>query len=273
MKWIQRTFRLSFFIVYLLALLAVPLVVIWGWIGFLISIPAVLMILVWIRTMGMSAIRQRLLASEPLVELPDFLRPGLAEIARRAGIAVPEILLIKSESLNIGCFGFNSNAVVLTPAILSLPRGELMSLIAREVVDIAEYRVEFGTWLSQFLRLLDWLTGSITGTGRVSFRAFLREAVLWPLTIVPLWCLEWRVDTAALDKKSVSLMRTGPVFLATAYRQLELENVRAPLRIAVSERHLFRLPPRSEESAARAVFSVETLSKRIRLLEKIWQGS
>lgn len=272
MKWILRTARLVAFGLYLLGLFALPLLALWGWYGFLASLPLFALALLWLRFRGVSAIRSRLDA-KPIAQKPSYLPGALLELSRRAGVAVPELLLMDSEACNVASFGFSKKTIVVTRGSLSLPKEELLALISRELEDMILYRVEFGTWLSQFLSLLDWLSGSITNRGQVPFRAFMKEIVLWPLTIVPLWCLNWRVDSSELDQNSVRLMGSSPRVLASAYRRLELDHSRNTLRVAVSERHLFRLPPRSDESVARAVLQMDNLSKRIRTLETAWRGA
>ncbi|MBI3296043.1 MAG: hypothetical protein HYZ71_15055 [Deltaproteobacteria bacterium] len=275
MNWIERTFRLGAFLAYLFFLIALPFMVIWGWIGFLLSLPIDAVAIYWLRVCGYRSIRSRLGAEGASWGDRPAIQHAVSEIARRLGIRVPELVIKKSGSHNIGCFGFSPNraAIVVTPSVLEVPRDELLALVAREMVEIKSFRAGVRSWFAQFVAVVDRMIGSHRGRQSLPFRLFLKEAIVWPATLIPVWCLLVRGAENELDQEALRIAGVSPLVLATGYRRIELESGRVPLEIPVDLRGLFLMPPRFEESLVKSMFPAESLASRVVRLEQLWRSA
>lgn len=267
-KWVARTFRLVVFWTYLFGLISLGFVVIWGWNGFLFSVPLNVFFFSWIRFTGYRNICRRL-DLRAIGEIPPFLPHVLAELSRRFAVTCPTLFRLESLSLNVGSFGFSRHrsAIVVTPGVLNLPRNELVVLLAREMASIAQYRTEFATWHAEFVHRIDKLSGATEIKNTIAFRVFLRETFFWPFTIFPAWCLRWSVSQNALDRISICIAAVSPRALSEVFRKIEISQSRSSLSIPASDRQLFLLPPENCPHAARAFFESDSLLGRIRVLE------
>src|SRR3989338_5649079 len=108
MNWFERTFRLAAFLAYTFFLIALPFMVVWGWTGFLLSLPIDFFAVFWLRFRGYSAIGARLKAVPSTWDDRPAVKNAVAEMARRLGIPVPALLVMKrSGAHNLGTLGFH----------------------------------------------------------------------------------------------------------------------------------------------------------------------
>lgn len=280
MKWIQTTFRITCFLGYLFAVVGLPFFVVWGWSGFLASLPLDFALVLWLRVFGYKAIYRRLGGHRRLgIQLSSWdafssLKNAVREMARRLNIRVPELVIINHRGFNIGSFGFSArhSALIVTPAVLELPKDELLALVARQLVEIHQMRSMVRSWLAQFIAIIDRMIGTHRPRQSVPFRLFLREVILWPLTLIPFWCLQASSREELLDRRSLKVSGASALILAQAYRRLELENLRGgESELSVDLRPLFLIQPACTDSLVKSIVYTETLNLRIARLEKLWR--
>jgi heat shock protein HtpX len=270
MRFQSYPLRIAALIIYGCSLVALPLFALWGWRGFLASLPISCAGFLAIRVGGVQAILRRLGARRLCRSEAPAIHRQLDELSRKLGIQSPALFIIAQQAPNIASVGFRKNAftVVVTTGLMALPREECIACLAREILRIKQGNPILATWISQGLRTLTSLTGvtKLSPRKKMSARLFFIESVLWPVMIVPFWLLSTRIDDESIDLHAAALCGQR-VKLASAYRKIELTNHRSPLSVGISERHLFLLPPSCEETIARLILDSQSLTNRIATLE------
>ena len=199
------------------------------------------------------------------------------EYSRRLGIAPPRIGVIRSTSINAAVFGFSVNRayIVLTQgALQTLQRDELAAVIARMMTQLHQGSVSCDSWLAQFLSVLDRFIqpGKVRpyhpGRRFYSFRSLLRQALIYPLSLIPTMILSLNNDGEEGDLKSARLSGK-PGALSSSLRLMESMRDRTPLIVPFGTRHLFLLPPVSQDPLARVFFGHERLSTRIGAVDRL----
>lgn len=268
-----RTFcRWIIFAGYLAFFFCLPLAILWSRPGLaaggLVTL-AFLLVLSW-RAESKTALR---LGARPLTraEAPE-LHALAAEHARRIGTAPPHLAVLPTSAIQTAAYGLTRRSATLAfsrGALDTLGREELSSLVARQVTFLYYPDVVLQTWLSRFLAVVEWsLGGDARGQRQTySFRVLLRRLFLYPLALVPVACLKGRTDPTRLDFEACRVGR-HPMALTETYRKMEVSAQRRGSPVPLCTRHLFLLPPPTDDPLARVFFDDEGLSERVRKIEK-----
>jgi len=199
------------------------------------------------------------------------------EYCRRLAIPVPQIGVIETPALNSALFGFHRSGayLVVTRGVLeTFSREKLCALVGRQVTNLWQGDFICHSWLSQFLKLLDRVTHPARSRGAVHsrrfypFKLFLRQVLLYPLTMFPAYVLKVSQNPVQMDHRSAKLTRL-PRALGEVLRHLESMQERIPYQSPVSLRHLFILPPTTQDPLARVFFHTPDFSERIEAVSSL----
>lgn len=212
-------------------------------------------------------------------EVPK-LHAALTEYCRRLEMPLPQLGVMESPSLNIATYGFfpKHRFLVLTRGLLqTLPREELNALVARQLTYLWHGDAFGDTWLTQFLRCFSFLVfgeeqpPSHSPSPRpYSIKVFVRQFLLYPLALFPLFLLRGRntQEGLALDLKTIR-MTQKPQALAEGLRKVEAFHERVAFHTALSFRHLFLVPPFTWDPLGRVVLEAQKTTERIEALGKL----
>lgn len=239
--------RWIFFALYVSLVFVLPLSILGNAWGLAIGSSLAIVTLVSLRWNGTKFLSEKM----NLLPFPDS-RPEVAhmvkEYCRRLSIPTPRLKLLDSPALNIGVFGFsNDDAVlVLTRGVLSLPREQLSALLARATGALwhSDFRVE--TWLARYLAIFSKQTEKTLAKRFYSTKVFLKQSLLYPLTVVPSFILRGTTEAEELDLKAAKLCQ-NPRGLSEALRTMEASRERVPLRISFAFSRLFFVAPPLQE--------------------------
>lgn len=271
--------RWTIFAIYIGLFFVFPLGVLWDLAGLVIGLILTASFLFLLAWRGCDRIARRLNARLLTVAEAPYPHAILQEHCRRLLIPVPELRVIETPAINCAVFGFSRQrmCLALTRGMLdALARNELSALMGRELTYLWCGDAVGDSWLAQFLATLDSLVTPVSGNpshpGRrfYPFKLFLRQGLVYPLVLIPVYLLSGRREPSELDLKSVRLTRK-PEALAEALRLLEAYHLRIPLIAPFSVRHLFLLPPSTQDPLARVFFGNERLQSRIRAVEALSQ--
>jgi heat shock protein HtpX len=232
------------FALYLSVYFVLPLSILGNEWGIAIGASLAVALLISLRWQGTEQLWNRL----KLTHLPERERPEIPhmvrEYCRRLAIPVPKIGILDSNAYNLAVFGFSRNdaVIVLTKGVLSLPREQLSALLARATSALwhRDFRVE--TWLARYLSLFIRHQERSVPRRFYSTRVFLKQMLLYPLTVVPSFLLRGSLDPETLDLKAAKLCQ-NPRQLAEALRVLEAARERVPLRVPYAVSRLFLITP------------------------------
>jgi Zn-dependent protease with chaperone function len=267
--------RWTLFAVYVATFFAIPLYLVGDLAGLAIGLVAWAGFLLFLRIRGTERILKRLNVQYLSKAHNPTARATTTEYCRRLGIAEPKLGLIPSSAVNIGVFGFsrrNSYLLVTQGALDQLSRDQLSSLIGRELCYYSLGDVPCETWLSQFLWIFDKLLMSSqhrnTTTSRriYTVKLFSKQVLFFPLTLFPSFILRGSRDASRIDVMSVKLTKRSNS-LSGAFRRMEALQERIPFPVSFGDRHLFLLPPRTQDPLARVFFKSESFSNRVSSLE------
>lgn len=256
------------------AMLCSPLWLLWGKTGLIAVCAIVAAFLMLIRFRGEARIAERLgVRWLPLAEQPA-LHATVAEYCRRLNVALPTIGILESDAINFAIFGFSyrrSHFVITLGSLERLTRAELSAMLGREISYLWRGDFILESWLSQCLSVLErWLEQKTRSHGRRSYpyRQFFVQMILYPLILFPFWVLRRPESASEIDLKSVRITRR-PKQLGEALRKMEAQ--RRWLSVSLSLRHLFCLPPLSEDPLIRVFLGTSSLSARILKIEMLRQ--
>lgn len=214
----------------------------------------------------------RRLGATPLTraEAPE-LHAIATEHARRIGVATPRLAALPSTAVQTAAYGLSRRNATLafSRGALALEREALSALVARQVTFLYYPDVVLQTWLSRFLSVVESGLGENAPASRrtYSFRVLLRRLLLYPTALVPVACLKSRRNSLRLDLEACRVGR-HPMALTETYRKMEVSARREASPVPLCLRHLFLLPPPTEDPLARVFFDDEGLSERVRQIEK-----
>jgi heat shock protein HtpX len=265
------------FVGYVGLFFAIPLTLLWERVGGLVGLGAAAIFLISLRIGGNRRIQRRLKMKRLTRAEVPLLASIVSEYCRRLSIPVPQLGVLETPALNSAVFGFSrhqASLVVTRGALTTLTRAELSSLVARELVYLWEGDIVCDSWLSQFLSGLDRIAGPgrsrSVGQNRryYPFRRILRQVLIYPLILFPVYVLRSARRPIEMDLKTVKLTRQ-PQPLAEALRHLEASQERLPLPTLFSTRHLFLLSPPAQDPLARVFFGTDRFATRIEAVENL----
>jgi len=276
MGWRGRT-GFILFLFYVTLFITLPFALLAERVGFGIGVVLSAAFLFSLRYHGLNRILRRMKAHRIAKAQAPILFAQVAELSRRLQIPAPQIARVDSGAINLAITGFSKNEsclVVTRGALAQLSREELEALIGRQMTYLWGGEVSNATWLSQFLACMDTLISAgfqhhALHTRRFyPFKVFLRQILLYPLTLLPAFLLRGTQEPDELDRRAVRVTRR-PNALGEAYRKLEALQERYPLAVPFSVRHLFLLPPPTLDPLGRLFFDAEPLLPRIQLLAQM----
>lgn len=269
-----RTFlRWCLFALYVTLFFSLPLTILWERAGFLAGVSLAVGFLAWLRLDGTNRIARRLGARPLAAAQAPQVFAVVREYCRRLEIEPPTVMVIETPAINIGLFGFDRkdcHLVLTRGALRSMNRAELAAVIGRELTYLWHGDCFLETWFSQFMSALVTRVSPErrpTQPGRriYPFGLFLRQLVLYPLTIVPSIALLSSQDSSLLDNQAVR-MTQRPRALSEGLRMIETFQERIPFTIPLSTRHLFLVPPPTHDPLGRIFFANEDISPRVHSL-------
>jgi hypothetical protein len=120
------------------------------------------------------------------------------ELCRRMQLPTIKLAVIPSPAINAAAFGFtlrNTHLALTEGALTKLTRGEQIALLNRLLFSVKNREVFLASWLAQFLSLLQprrffirlhlLPEKKVTPTHTYTFAFFVRQAILFPLTLIP----------------------------------------------------------------------------------------
>ena len=262
------------FVLYVVLFVTLPMALLAERVGFFLGFGLAASFLFSLRFHGIDRILRRMQAHRIARSQAPILFAQVHEYARRLQIPVPWVARIESPGVNIAAVAFSPREcclVITEGALRQLSREELAALVGRQMTYLWQGEVYNATWLGQFLACIDLLVspGSqhhLLHTRRFyPFKVFIRQILLYPLTLLPAFLLRGTQEPVDLDRKAVRLTRR-PHELAEAYRKIEALQERFPLAAPFSVRHLFLLPPPTLDPLGRLFFDAEPLLPRIQSL-------
>ncbi len=256
--------------------LAVPLGLIWGSQGLIAGVLVASILAIGMRWNATERIARKLQA-KPLTLAEAPIAHGLVrEYCRRLRIPTPQLMIIESNGLNAGAFGFSRHAIrlVVTRGLLEkLTRGQLAAVLCRVLCKAQTFEIYNESWLCQFFEVLDKAVLSKKNSMRrpeepLILHRVLRQAILYPITLFPAYVLKASCDESLLDAQTAKLTQ-NPLFLAGAYRRMESRADWAPYQAPFSCRHLFLATPPTADPLARAFFAETALNQRVKQIETL----
>ena len=196
------------------------------------------------------------------------------EFCRRLGLQVPHLMVTEAPGLNVGVFGFSpqNTYLVITRGVLdTFSRPQLAALIARALCRVWSGEVPNETWLARFFDILQTLVvadddKSPLRSDNLALRRVVRQVLLYPLTLFPVFVLKGSPDEMELDARAARILQ-DPRCLTEAFRRIDAMTERLAFRAPFSCRHLFLASTPSADPLARLFFSSTSFSKRVRAVE------
>jgi len=266
-------FRWSLFAGSVLFFFTLPLALLWDRSGLVVGGLCAVSFLFCVGFKAEQRIAKRLGLNPLTTAEAPFVHTAVTEYCRRLGIPVPRLALMETPAINLAIFGrrFKNSCLAITRGALQrLEREQLFALIGRELTYLWFGEVFCQTWMSQFFSTIDYIvTPSIARPRRsYPFKIFLRQVLLFPLTLLPTYFLKSRRESSFFDLKSIRITRK-PKALAEGLRRIEATEQRTPLQVPFSARHLFLISPVAQDPLARMFFRTEDLPVRIKLAENL----
>jgi len=202
------------------------------------------------------------------------------ELAQEAGIPMPRLYLIDSDTPNAFATGRNPKhaAVAVTRGILRIcSRDELKGVLAHELSHVLNRDILTSsiaaTLAGAIMMLGSWLKwGAIFGLGgrdennRGGVLELLAAAILAPIAASLIQLAISRTREYQADASGAKLSH-NPLLLANALRKLESANERMPMDAGPATAHLFIVNPLSAEGISRLFSTHPPIEERIRRLE------
>lgn len=207
------------------------------------------------------------------------------ELAHSAGIPMPRLYLIDTDTPNAFATGRNPNhaAVAVTRGIMRIcNREELKGVLGHELshvlnrdilissiaATLAAVVMMLGTWL-RWSAILGGFGGGRDGEGRGNGLEMLAMALLAPFAAMLIQLAISRTREYQADASGARLTH-DPEYLANALRKLEMANERMPMADATpATAHLFIVNPLSGGLFTRLFSTHPPIEERIRRLEQM----
>jgi heat shock protein HtpX len=204
------------------------------------------------------------------------------ELAHSAGIPMPRLFLIDSDTPNAFATGRNPRhaAVAVTRGIMRIcDREELKGVLGHELSHVINRDILTSsiaaTMAGAIMMLATWARwGAIFGLGRSDdddrggALGLIFVAVLAPIAATMIQLAISRTREYQADASGARLTH-NPFNLANALRKLESSNERMPLDASPSTAHLFIVNPLSGRGIARLFSTHPPIEERIRRLEQM----
>jgi heat shock protein HtpX len=204
------------------------------------------------------------------------------ELAHSAGIPMPRLFLIDSDTPNAFATGRNPHhaAVAVTRGIMRIcDREELKGVLGHELSHVINRDILTSsiaaTMAGAIMMLATWVRwGAIFGLGRGDdddrggALGLIFVAVLAPIAATMIQLAISRTREYQADASGARLTH-NPFNLANALRKLESSNERMPLDASPSTAHLFIVNPLSGRGIARLFSTHPPIEERIRRLEQM----
>ena len=204
------------------------------------------------------------------------------ELAHSAGIPMPRLFLIDSDTPNAFATGRNPRhaAVAVTRGIMRIcDRDELKGVLGHELSHVINRDILTSsiaaTMAGAIMMLATWVRwGAIFGLGRSDdddrggALGLIFVAVLAPIAATMIQLAISRTREYQADASGARLTH-NPFNLANALRKLEASNERMPLDASPSTAHLFIVNPLSGRGIARLFSTHPPIEERIRRLEQM----
>ncbi|HEY2485674.1 MAG TPA: zinc metalloprotease HtpX [Candidatus Binataceae bacterium] len=204
------------------------------------------------------------------------------ELAHSAGIPMPRLFLIDSDTPNAFATGRNPRhaAVAVTRGIMRIcDREELKGVLGHELSHVINRDILTSsiaaTMAGAIMMLATWVRwGAIFGLGRSDdddrggALGLIFVAVLAPIAATMIQLAISRTREYQADASGARLTH-NPFNLANALRKLESSNERMPLDASPSTAHLFIVNPLSGRGIARLFSTHPPIEERIRRLEQM----
>jgi len=202
------------------------------------------------------------------------------ELAHEAGIPMPRLYLIDSDTPNAFATGRNPKhaAVAVTRGIMRIcSRDEIKGVLAHELSHVLNRDILTSsiaaTLAGAIMMLGSWLRwGAIFGLGsrneneRGGGLELLAAAILAPIAASLIQLAISRTREYQADASGAKLSH-NPLYLANALRKLESANERMPMDAGPATAHLFIVNPLSAEGMSRLFSTHPPIEERIRRLE------
>jgi heat shock protein HtpX len=204
------------------------------------------------------------------------------ELAQSAGIPMPRLFLIDSDTPNAFATGRNPRhaAVAVTSGILRVcNREELKGVLGHELSHVINRDIltsSIAATLAGAIMMLASMArwGAIFGLGRSDdddrggFLGLIFIAVLAPIAASLIQLAISRTREYQADASGARLTH-NPRYLASALHKLEVSNEREPLDASPATAHLFIVNPLSAQGFARLFSTHPPIEERIRRLEQM----
>ena len=220
-------------------------------------------------------------------ESPQFF--GMVrQLALQAGLPMPKVYLIESETPNAFATGRNPEhaAVAATTGILRiLTREELMGVMAHELTHVRNRDILIGSIAATIAGAITYLAhmaqwAAMFGGGRdrdeeggSGVFGLIVMAIVAPLAALLIQMAISRSREYGADKGGAEISG-NPLYLANALRKLEMANKQIPMMQATeATAHMFIINPLSG-GGLRSLFSTHPpMEERVRRLEAMTSGS
>jgi heat shock protein HtpX len=217
-------------------------------------------------------------------EYPEFY--GMVrELAVRAGIPMPKVYIIQSETPNAFATGRNPDhaAVAATTGIMRiLTREELMGVMAHELSHVKNRDILISSIAATIAGAITYLASmaqwaAIFGGGRDrdddggGVFGMLVMAIVAPIAAMLIQMAISRSREYQADRGGAEVT-ANPLYLANALRKLQMANQQIPMQANAATAHMFIVNPLSGDGF-RSLFSTHPpLEERVRRLEEMAYG-
>jgi len=207
------------------------------------------------------------------------------ELAHSAGIPMPRLYLIDSDTPNAFATGRNSHhaAVAVTRGIMRIcNREELKGVIGHELSHVTNHDIltsSIAATLAGAIMMIGTMIrwGAIFGLGgrddegEGGIAGLLIAGILAPVAATLIQLAISRTREYQADASGAHLTH-NPLYLASALRKLEAANERMPLDASPATAHLFIVNPLSAAGIARLFSTHPPIEERIHRLEQMASG-
>lgn len=273
--WFSRQIRCFIAILFLLLVIELPLILLWGIWGLIVGSFFGLMLVFFLRLDGERTFLKRFGVNRLSVAEAPELYVALSEYCRRLNIPLPVFGVIPRDDINVVFFGFKKSRTFLLMtegALRLLTREEKLSLIGRALTVFWSGDILCLTWFSQIMSLFDRFvfgSSSLRKNREYPFRFFLSQILLSPLLKTLEFILVPNPRSERWDLKTVRLTR-NPRALSESLRKIDLILEKTKVGVDVfSSRPLFLVPPRIEDPIVSFFVRVRNLKFRVKTLESI----
>ncbi len=217
-------------------------------------------------------------------EYPDFFRL-VRQLSLQAGIPMPKVYIIPSETPNAFATGRNPNhaAVAATNGIMRiLTREELMGVMAHELSHVKNRDILISSIAATIAGAITYMAtmakwAAIFGGGRDrdddggGLFGILAMAILAPIAAMLIQMAISRSREYQADKGGAE-MTSNPLYLANALRKLQMANQQIPMQANAATAHMFIVNPLTGGGLMSLFSTHPPMEERVRRLEQMAYG-